>query len=294
MSATIRKVISVGAETLAGKSVAEPRTEASLLLMHVLNRDRTFLITHPEEILSADQLEQFRSLVSRRAQGEPLQYITSHQEFFKLDFELTPDVLIPRPETELIVEVGLELLKHEPAPILADIGTGSGCIAISLLHELPSARAVAVDLSPAALAVAAKNAERHEVINRLRLVKSDLFSAIDSGECFDVIVSNPPYVPVDELTDLQREVRQEPQAALDGGADGLAVIRRLLNDAPKFLRSGGYLIFEIGIDQADAIKKIVEQTALELVEMRKDLQGIPRTVVLRKGTHASGVLLLKA
>lgn len=282
MSAKIKSAISEGAETLAATGVNESRSDAALLLMHVLQCDRAFLIAHPERILLADQLERFRSLVSRRAQGEPLQYITSHQEFFKLDFELTPDVLIPRPETELIVEVGLELLKHEPAPALADIGTGSGCIAISLLYELPNARAVAVDLSPTALAVATKNAERHQVINRLRLVKSDLFSAIDSKECFDVIVSNPPYVPVDELTDLQREVRHEPQDALDGGADGLAVIRRLLNDAPKFLRSGGYLIFEIGIDQADAIKQIVEQTAWELVEIRKDLQGIPRTVVLRK------------
>jgi release factor glutamine methyltransferase len=282
MSATIKSAISEGAETLAASGVNESRSDAALLLMHVLQSDRAFLVAHPERILSADQLERFRSLVSRRAQGEPLQYITSHQEFFKLDFELTPDVLIPRPETELIVEVGLELLKHKPAPTLADIGTGSGCIAISLLHELTNARAVAVDLSPAALAVATKNAARHQVINRLRLVKSDLFSAIDSGECFDVIVSNPPYVPVDDLMDLPREVRHEPQDALDGGTDGLAVIRRLLNDAPKFLRSGGYLVFEIGIDQAKGIKQIVEQTAWELVEIRKDLQGIPRTVVLRK------------
>lgn len=282
MSATIKKAIGVGAEKLAGNFVAEPRTEASLLLMHVLNRDRTFLITHSEEILSVDQLDRYRSLLARRAQGEPLQYITSHQEFFKLDFELTPDVLIPRPETELIVEVASELLKHEPAPTFADIGTGSGCIAISLLHELPRARGVAVDLSPAALAIAKRNAGRHQVIDRLRLVESDLFSAIDSRERFDLIVSNPPYVPVDDLTDLQREVRHEPRGALDGGTDGLVVIRRLLNDAPRFLRSGGYLIFEIGIDQADAIKRIVDQTAWELIEIRKDLQGIPRTTVLRK------------
>lgn len=281
MSATIKSAISEGAEVLDASGVSESRSDVALLLKHVLQCDRAFLIAHPEKTLSANQLGRFRSLVSRRAQGEPLQYLTSHQEFFKLDFELTPDVLIPRPETELIVEVGLELLKHEPAPLFADIGTGSGCIAISLLHELPKARAVAVDLSTAALTVATKNAERHQVINRLRLVNSDLFSAIDSGERFDLIVSNPPYVPVGDLTELQREVRLEPQGALDGGADGLAVIRRLLNDAPKFLRSGGYLVFEVGIDQADAIKQLAEQTAWELVEIRSDLQGIPRTVVLR-------------
>ncbi len=282
MSVTIKKALGDGAETLARNSVAEPRTEASLLLMHLLNCDHTFLITHPEEIVSVDQLKRFRSLVSRRAQGEPLQYLTGHQEFFKLDFELTPDVLVPRPETELIVEVASELLKHEPGLSFADIGTGSGCIAISLLHELPQARAVAVDFSPAALAVAKRNAERHQVIDRLRLVESDLFSAIDSAERFDLIVSNPPYVPVDDLKDLQREVRHEPQVALDGGPDGLRVIRRLLNDAPRFLRSGGHLVFEIGIDQAEAIKQIVDHITWELVEIRKDLQGIPRTVALRK------------
>ena len=282
MSATIKKAVGDGAEMLAGNSVPEARTEASLLLMHLLNCDRTFLITHPEGILSADQLERFRSLVSRRARGEPLQYLTSHQEFFKLDFELTPDVLIPRPETELIVEVGFELLKQQPAPTLADIGTGSGCIAISLLHELPNARAVAVDLSPAALAVATKNAERHQVINRLRLVESNLFSAIDPGKRFDTIVSNPPYVPTAELTALQREVQHEPHSALDGGADGLAFVRRLLRDAPRFLRAGGYLVFEIGIGQGETIEQLIDQTAWELVEIRKDLQGIPRTVVLRK------------
>lgn len=282
MSATIKRAIAEGAGSLASSGVAESRNDATMLLRHILQRDRAFLLAHPEEIVSPAQLERFQSSILRRAQGEPLQYITGHQEFFKLDFEVTPDVLIPRPETEFIVEAALEILRPAPAPAFADIGTGSGCIAISLLHELPQSRAVAADLSPAALLVASRNAQRHQVSDRLQLVESDLFSKIDSGAPFDAIVSNPPYIPANELAGLQREVRHEPQRALDGGADGLAVIRRLLADAPNFLRPGGYLVFEIGIDQSEAIGQLINHTAWKLVELRKDLQGIPRTVVLRK------------
>lgn len=262
--------------------VDESRNEANLLLMHVLDRDRTFLLTHGEESLSLKQFDQYRSLVARRGEGYPLQYLTGHQEFFKLDFEVTPDVLIPRPETELIVEVGLEMLAHGPAPQFADIATGSGCIAISLLKELPQAGAVATDLSSAALAVAKRNAERHAVNHRLLLVESDLFCALDSSGQFDVIFSNPPYVPTRELTVLQREVRHEPQAALDGGPDGLSVIRRLLKEAPDFLRAHGHLVLEIGFNQHEAVKTVIDHDAWELIELRKDLQGIPRTAVLQK------------
>lgn len=282
MSATIKSAMAEGAATLAASGVEAPRRDATLLLMNLLKRDRAFLIAHSEEVLTGDQPAQFRSLISRRAAGEPLQYITGRQEFFKLDFEVTPDVLIPRPETELIVEVGLEVLKHEPEPYVADIGTGSGCIAISLLHELPRARAVAIDLSPAALALAQRNAERHQVIDRLQLIESDLFSAIGAAEPFHLIVSNPPYVPEKDMAGLQLEVRHEPRSALDGGPDGLSIIHRLLDEAPQFLRLGGYFVFEIGFDQSEAIEHAIDKTAWRLVELREDLQGVPRTVVLRK------------
>lgn len=282
MSATIKSTIAHGAETLALHGLNDSRSEATLLLIHVLNCDRTFLIAHPDKNVSPGQLERFGSAISRRAAREPLQYITGYQEFFKLDFEVTPAVLIPRPETESIVEVGLEVLKSEPAPYFADMGTGSGCIAISLLHELPPARAVAVDASAAALTIAARNAGRHQVIDRLQLVESDLFSAVDSATQFDAIFSNPPYVAAPDLALLQREVKHEPRTALDGGPDGLAVIRRLLNQAPEFLRPDGYLVFEIGFDQGEAIKQVIDQTRWALVEIREDIQGIPRTVVLRK------------
>ena len=282
MSATIKTALTEGAASLKAAGVDDSRNQANLLLMHVLHRDRTFLLAHPEENLSAKQFDQYQEFLVRRAEGYPLQYLTGSQEFFRLDFEVTPDVLIPRPETELIVEVGIEILKDEAAPFFADLGTGSGAIAISLLQELPRARAMAVDVSPGALEVAKQNAERHRVSDRLQLVESDLFSTIDPRAAFDLIVSNPPYVPANDLNGLQREVRHEPQGALDGGADGLAVIRRLLKDAPDFLPANGYLVFEIGFDQHEAVKQLIDHGAWELIELRIDLQGIPRTVVLKR------------
>ena len=282
MSATIESALIEGAASLKAAGVNDARNQANLLLRHVLERDRTFLLAHPEENLSTKQFDQYQALVARRAEGYPLQYLTGRQAFFQLDFEVTPDVLIPRPETELIVEVGIEILKDEAAPFFADLGTGSGAIAISLLQELPRARAIAFDVSAAALEVARRNAERHAVSDRLQLIESDLFSTMDFPAAFNLIVSNPPYIPANDLNGLQREVRHEPPGALDGGPDGLAVIRRLLKDAPDFLPANGYLVFEIGFDQHEAVTKLIDHRAWELIELRKDLQGIPRTVVLQK------------
>jgi release factor glutamine methyltransferase len=211
-----------------------------------------------------------------------LQYITGHQEFFKLDFEVTPDVLIPRPETELIVEIALELLKDAPVQFIADIGTGSGCVALSLLHELRDARAIATDISPGALRVARRNAEQHGVGDRLVLIESDCFSALDSRNPFSLVASNPPYIRKDEMETLQREVRCEPRTALEGGPDGLDIVRRLLREAAPFLRPGGHFVFEIGFGQDAAVEKLINSRAWEWKEARRDLQGIARAVVLQK------------
>jgi release factor glutamine methyltransferase len=262
--------------------VTEPRREAGSLLAHVLGSDRSFVLTHGDDILADRQYQTFRTLVARRAEGKPLQYLTGHQEFFKLDFEVSPEVLVPRPETELIIEVALELTRDDPAPMIADIGTGSGCIAISLLHELPGAVAVATDISHAALNMAQRNAERHRVVGRLTLVESDVFSEVHVAEPFSLITSNPPYVSDDDLRRVQREVSFEPHAALAGGPDGLAVIRRLLVEARPFLRSGGYMVFEIGFGQSEAVEQLIDRRVWKLLEIRKDLQGIPRTFVLQK------------
>jgi release factor glutamine methyltransferase len=282
ISISIRSSLAEGTQTLDRSGIGEARLEAGSLLAHVIGRDRAFIITHGDDVLAPGQLEAFRSLVARRAVREPLQYITGHQEFFELDFEVTPEVLIPRPETELVVEAALEILKEDAAPYFADIGTGSGCIAISLLHELPQARAVASDISPAALRVAQRNAERHGVSDRLRLIESDCFSAINATEAFALIASNPPYVSAEEMQTLPREVRREPTAALAGGTDGLSIIRRLLQEAPMFLRTGGHLVFEIGFGQSEMVKGLIDAGVWELIEIRKDLQGIPRAVVLRR------------
>jgi len=282
MSISIHGAVAEGALMLEQNGISEARLDAQTLLAHVIERDRSFIIAHAVDSLLPAQVERFRSLVARRAAGEPLQYITGHQEFFKLDFVVTPDVLIPRPETELIVEAALELLKDDQLAYFADVGTGSGCIAISLLSDLPLARAVATDVSPAALRVAQRNAERHSVVNRLRLIESDCFSDFDSTESFGLIASNPPYVPAPEMQSLQREVQHEPRAALDGGSDGLSVVRRLLREAPSFLRVGGHLVFEIGFGQDEMVNESIDTHVWELIETRKDLQGIPRTFVLRR------------
>jgi release factor glutamine methyltransferase len=278
---SISSAIREGTQRLHEAVIAEPRREAGSLLAHVLGRDQSFIIGHADEPLTTEQSEALQLLVERRASGEPLQYITARQEFFKLDFEVTPDVLIPRPETESIVEVALELLQNNPEAYFADIGTGSGCIAISLLHELPAARAIAMDISRAALRVARRNAERHKVIDRLVLLESDGLSVLDVNESFSLIASNPPYVSEDELKRVQREVSFEPTAALAAGPDGLSVIRRLLTDVPQFLRAGGYFVFEIGFGQSEAVEKLVDHRVWKLLEIREDLQRIPRTFVLQ-------------
>lgn len=271
--------------------VPEARREAGSLIAYVLGRDRSFILTHAEDPIAEEQVERFREWLERRAHGEPLQYITGHQEFFGLDFEVTKDVLIPRPETELLVETALKLAgESEDAPFICDVGTGSGCIAIALLHELreiSGARAIAIDLSPAALRVAKRNAARHSVAERVDFVVSDCFSALSPQDprqsFFDLIVSNPPYVAESVLAGLQREVRDfEPRTALAAGADGLSIIRRLLLDAGSFLKTGGHFLFEIGFDQSAAVEQLIDRNAWKLVGIHKDLQGIPRTVALEK------------
>jgi release factor glutamine methyltransferase len=281
MTVSIESAIQEGAERLREGAVNEARREAASLLAHVLDRDRGFVIAHAGDSLADAQYHHFHRLISRRTRGEPLQYIMGHREFFKLGFEVSPEVLIPRPETELIVEAALELCKDDPALFIGDIGTGSGCIAISLLHELPAAVAVATDISSAALHVAQRNAEHHGVSGRLTLIESDCFAAVCLTKPFSLIASNPPYVSDAELERVPREVCFEPRAALAGGPDGLSIIRRLLNEGRPFIRPGGHLLFEIGFGQSEPIEKLIDRRVWNLIEIRKDLQGIPRTFVLQ-------------
>src|SRR5437763_3393926 len=213
---TIADALREAATRLRVAGVEEARREAGSLLSHVTGRDRTHIITHADEALTPEHLSALRAAVARRAAGEPLQDVTGRQEFYGLEFEVTPDVLIPRPETELLVETALGLLKNVASPLLCDVGTGSGCVAVALLREREDARALALDVSPAALRVAERNAERHGVGGRMLALAPDCLAALRAGESadlrFDLIASNPPYVAEEHVAFLQREVRDhEPR-----------------------------------------------------------------------------------
>ena len=286
MPSSIAETILQGAHQLRNAGVPEARRDAGSLLAFVLGRDRSFILTHAEDAVAAEQAERFREFIERRGKGEPLQYITANQEFFGLDFEVTKDVLIPRPETELLIETALKLLDPSADSFICDVGTGSGCIVITLMRQLKEACAVAIDISPDAVAVARRNAVRHSVNDRIDFVISDCFGALtlrESRASFDLIVSNPPYCEEDAMADLQREVRDfEPRNALAAGADGLDVVRRLLHEAPEFLKPGGYFLFEIGFNQAAAVRQLLDPKIWRLIDIYEDLQGIPRTVALQR------------
>ena len=284
MSKSIANALSDAARVLSEAEVADARREAAALLTSLLGKDRAFLISHSDEALDDELVKTFEDQVRRRASGEPLQYITGVQEFFGLSFEVSPAALIPRPETEFIVESALECLATRPeAPLLLDVGTGSGCITIALLRERPNARAVAVDVSPAAVALAGRNARRHAVSERVAFLVADAVSALAPRPMFDLIVSNPPYIADEEWETLQREVRDhEPRTALTSGSDGLTMIRRLVAECAVQLHEGGYLIFEIGYRQQAAVERMINGKVWERIAIRPDLQGIPRTVVLKK------------
>jgi release factor glutamine methyltransferase len=281
---SITEALKEATQVLSDGGVPEARREAGSLLSFVLGKDRTYLISHAEDPVGDDSWRRFQEGVERRATGEPLQYITGVQNFFGRAFLVTPDVLIPRPETELLVEAAIEKVRDNSEPFICDVGTGSGCIAVTLLCELRNARAVAVDVSAPALGVAKMNAESHLVLDRIEFAISDCFEALDAGkDKFDLVVSNPPYVSAEMITGLQREVRDhEPLVALSPGADGLSVIRRLLVEAPEFLKTEGHLVMEIGFDQSEAVKDLVDDRVWRWLEIRPDLQGIPRIVILRR------------
>lgn len=257
---------------------------AELLLMHALGRDRTWIYTHTETTLEPEAAERYFALVARRAAGEPTQYLTGKQEFWGLEFEVTPAVLIPRPETEHVIEAVLERLDGRSALRLADIGTGSGCLAVALARELPRAEVVATDLSEAAVAIAARNALRHQVAERVRLVCGNLLDPFGPHARFDAIVSNPPYVARDQARTLRREVREhEPDAALFGGRTGTECYGPLIEQAGSLLRERGLLVLELGYNGLGRVLQIVRgQLGWGKVSVRNDLAGIPRVLAAER------------
>jgi release factor glutamine methyltransferase len=275
--ATAGDVLQAGRARLASTS-QYPRRDAELILAHVLGCGPTALLTHPERLLTAQQAEQFETLLKRRLASEPMQYLTGQQEFFGLVFEVSPDVLIPRPETEHLVETVLERFDRDANPNIVDVGTGSGAIAVAIAHALTRSRVMAMDLSLAALEIARRNAERHGVIDRVILRQSDLLAGSGSAE-FDVVVSNPPYIANGEK--LERQVSDyEPRSALYAGPTGLEIYERLIPQAIRALKPQGWLTMEIGYGQQPALEALLG--GWHEVSFVPDLQGIPRVVQARR------------
>jgi len=268
---------------LEGKRIESARLEAEILLAHVLGCRRLDLYLAYDRALAAGEVDRYRDLVTARAQRVPTAYLTGRREFLGLEFTVTRDVLIPRPETELLAEEALEFLRGREAARVVDVGTGSGCLAVTLAVRRPDLGVDAVDRSRAALAVARANAERHGVLGRVRFVEGDLLEPF-RGAPWDAVVSNPPYVAEADAGSLPEEVREhEPAAALFGGPDGLAVLRRLVDGSAAVLRREGALIVEVGAGQGGSVSALLEEAGGYLdVRRRKDFAGIERIVTARK------------
>lgn len=283
---TVLKLLQWTTDYFQRNHVPEPRTSAEVLLAHVLAEDRLFLYLNYDRPMETNELAAYRACIKRRLEGEPNQYITGLQEFWSLPLRVSPDVLIPRPETEVLVEAVLEFLdKADPNFDILDLGTGSGAIAIALAHELPTARIVATDLSMAALRLAQENAKLHHVDQRILFVRGDMFAAIPgASQRFKVVVTNPPYVSHAEILELPREIRDfEPHHALEGGPDGLAAIRHIIAEAPTVLFQAGALFMEMGAGQAESVSGLVlESQEYRSFHIRKDYSGLDRVLVAIK------------
>ncbi len=285
---TLIQAITIASSKLVAAGIGNARLDAEVLLSHLFMRDRAWLIAHRDEPLDEAKRALFDKAVNRRARREPLQYLTGKQEIWGLDFIVTPDVLIPRPETELVVESALKIIQPASSTVsVIDLCSGSGCIAVSLAKESSTARIFATDTSARALAIARGNARKHDVSDRIRFLEGDLFeplTELNLHGIVDLIVSNPPYVRSGDLPTLQPEVRDfEPELALVAGPDGTEIQQRIIDTAPEFLKKDGSLIMEMGQGQLDSLTGIVNDAGkYETPEILKDLAGIERVIVARK------------
>lgn len=277
--ATIAQALEAASRYLQDKGLRSPARDAQLLLASLLHKDSTFLLTHPEHPLTEAEAKRLREWVQLRGEHYPIQYLRGTQEFYGRDFMVSPAVLIPRPETELLVEAGLDLLGPDPPPVpVLDVGTGSGAIAISLLCELPRLRAVGVDISSAALQICRLNALRHCCEDRLELLQGDtLEPVLHWPDRFSLIVSNPPYVSPKEGETVDPSVRRyEPPEAVFANKEGLAVYEKIFRHAPGLLAPGGTLLLELGFGKARAVQELAQHWGWNLVWVRRDLAGIER------------------
>ena len=284
----LKDALTSAVDRLRSAHVGSPRMNAELLLMFTLGSDRAYLFAHPERELTTEEQARYQESLEQRTRGVPAQYITGHQEFWGMDFIVTPAVLIPRPETEHVIETVLEMVKKNnrgrtsaPRPVrIVDVGTGSGCIAVALAKEFPQSEIHATDISAAALEVAHVNAARHQFEDRIHFHQADLLQGLDPGT-FDFVVSNPPYVGESEEDEVQLEVRKfEPRNAVFAGPTGLEVIERLIPQAHATLMPGGWLVIEISGTIADGVKRLLAEW--RQVQIANDLQGIPRVAFAQK------------
>ncbi|MGA7800019.1 MAG: peptide chain release factor N(5)-glutamine methyltransferase [Gammaproteobacteria bacterium] len=275
---SIQKALADAATAFAESD--SPRLDAEVLLAHVLGRPRSYLYTWPDRELSAELSARFEALVERRAAGTPVAHLTGRREFWSLDLEVTPDTLIPRPDTETLVAVALQRLPGTGPAIVADLGTGSGAIALALAHERPAWKVVAIDRSERALAVARRNAQRLELTN-VQLVRGDWCAPLASAG-IDLIACNPPYVAAGDAHLETGDPRHEPRAALVGGPDGLDDLRRIIPAAQRCLRPGGWLALEHGYDQAEPVCTLLREAGFESVETHADMSGHSRTTSARR------------
>jgi release factor glutamine methyltransferase len=292
---TVRAALKNAIAQLREANIPSFTLAAELLLLHASGRDRAWLYAHPEEILTDADAHTFLSLIDRRVAGEPTQHLTGKQEFWGLEFEVTPDVLIPRPETEHVIEVALDRLalrelragRTQKSPgeglQIADIGTGSGCIAIALAKEILAANFTATDISPAALAVAKRNANRHQVAGRIHFLECNLLNGCHATPSFDLIVSNPPYIGRREAPTLPREVRDhEPAVALFGGEEGYELYADLISQAAAHLQPEGILVLELGHNSLPAVQPLLDSPTWTQVAVTNDLAAIPRIIAAQK------------
>jgi release factor glutamine methyltransferase len=286
---TIAQAINEAANRLRETGVSDERRSATLLLGQALGVDRTYLITHAGDDVDETLYQTFSRMIERRAAGEPIQYITGHQEFYGLDFKVTPDVLIPRPETEFLIEQVIKYAQADDSTgqtLMVDAGSGSGCIAVTLALRIKNAHVLATDISNAALQVALENAERLGAKDKIDFFQGDLLAPLTGRGLesrIDFLVSNPPYVAMRDAPTLQREVKDwEPHGALFADQEGLQFYRRLLSEGLQYVRRDGFFICEIGYTQLDAIQQMIDSKLWRLEEVTNDLQGIPRILTIRR------------
>ena len=280
---TISQQLKLATEKLKAAGIDTPRLDAEVLLAYVLNTRRLALYVHIAKVLTDEQITRYQNLIKRRLDRVPVAYLTGHKEFMGLNFAVTPDVLIPRPDTEVLAQGVIEnLYSFNRAIKIADLGTGSGAICVSILKFVENVTAEAVDISKKALEIAQFNAQKFNVEDRINFHLGNLFEPLE-GQIFEVIVSNPPYIATGDFKNLQPEIEDEPHLALDGGIDGLNFYRKIIDAAPKFLADDGFLAMEIGFNQAEDVQKLIDDSGkFKYLQIWKDLAGIKRVIAAWK------------